>query len=199
MILHSRFVPVLALVSVIAVSACATRQPARPEPAHPETTAENAGGTPSGGIGSQKYTITQPPNATSHFTQEHIIEVGDVPGHKLRVYQVRNEYPQRDFSLAGVEVKELVSDGVSDHVNGSGSFTAYNVLTLVDGNRVFVRVTGTTQSDSAGGNRSASVENFVGGTGKFKGIRGQMRNTLQRAPESKVLRVEVNGEYWIED
>jgi hypothetical protein len=194
MILHSRFVPMFALVSVIAVSACATRQPARPE-----TAAENVGGTTSSGFGSQKYTITQPPNATSHFTKEHIIEVGDVPGHKLRVYQVRNEYPQRDFALAGVEVKELVSDGVSDHVNGSGSFTAYNVLTLDDGNRVFVHVTGTTQSDSAGGNRSTSVENFVGGTGKFKGIRGQMRNTLQRAPGSNSLRVEVNGEYWIED
>ena len=128
--------------------------------------------------------------------KKHIIEVGDVPGHKLRVYEVRNEYPQRDFALAGVAVKELVSDGVSDHVNGSGSFTAYNILTLVDGNKVFVRVTGATQSDSAGGNRSTSVENFVGGTGKFKGIHGQMRNTFRRAPGSNAVTVEVDGEYW---
>jgi hypothetical protein len=74
-----------------------------------------------------------------------------------------------------------------------------NVLTLVDGNKVFVHVTGTTQSDPAGGNWSTSVENFVGGTGKFKGIRGQMRNTLRRALGSNALTVEVNGEYWIED
>ena len=193
MIPHSRLVLLFALVSVIAISACATRQVAGPE-----TTAEKAGGTTNSGLGSQKYTITQPPNSTSRFTKEHIIEVGDVPGHTLRVYEVRNEYPQRDFSLAGIEVKELVSDGVSDHVKGSGSFTAYNVLTLVDGNKVFVHVTGTTQSDSAGG-RSTSVENFVGGTGKFKGIRGQMRNTLRRAPGSNALTVEVNGEYWIEE
>ena len=147
----------------------------------------------------QKYTITQPGNATSQFTQEHIIEVGDVPGHRLRVYEVRNEYPQKDLAFAGVAVKEMLSHGVSDSVNGSGSFTAYNVFTLVDGNKVFVRLTGTTQSDGAGGNRSISVENFVGGTGKFKGMRGQMRNTLQRAPGSNSLNVQVSGEYWMEE
>jgi hypothetical protein len=49
---------------------------------------------------------------------------------------------------------------------------------MVDGNKVFVRLTGTTQRDSAGGNPSTSVEKFVGDTGKFKSMRGQMRNTL---------------------
>jgi hypothetical protein len=96
-------------------------------------------------------------------------------------------------------VKQMLSNGVSDSVSGSGSFTAHNVFTMADGNKVFVRVSGTTQSDSAGGNRSVSVENFVGGTGKFKGIRGQMRNTIQRAPGASSLTVQVSGEYWIEE
>jgi hypothetical protein len=147
----------------------------------------------------QKYTISQPGSAISKFTQEHIIEVGDVPGHKLRVYEVQNEYPHSDFAFAGVAVKHMLSHGLSDLVNGSGAFTAYNVFTMVDGNKVFVRLTGTTQSDGAGGTRSTSVENFVGGTGKFKGMRGQMRNTLQRAPGASSLNVQVSGEYWIED
>ena len=43
------------------------------------------------------------------------------------------------------------------------------------------------------------VENYVGGTGKFKGIRGQMRGTTQRALGSKSLTVEVSGEYWLEE
>jgi hypothetical protein len=150
-------------------------------------------------VAQQKYTISQPGNAISKFTQEHSIEVGDVPGHKLRVYQVQNEYPQNDLAFAGVVVKQMLSQGISDSVNGSGHFTAYNVFTMTDGNKVFVRVTGTTQSDGAGGGLSTTVENFMGGTGKFKGIRGQMRNTLHRAPESQVLTVQVRGEYWIED
>jgi hypothetical protein len=150
-------------------------------------------------IAQQKYTISQPANAITKFTQEHIIEVGDVPGHKLRVYEVQNEYPQNDLAFAGVAVKQMLSHGISDFVNGSGAFTAYNVFTMVDGNKVFVRLTGTTQSDSVGGNRATSVENFVGGTGKFKGMRGQMRNTLQRAPGANSLNVQVSGEYWIEE
>ena len=150
-------------------------------------------------IAQQKYILSQPAKAISKFTQEHIIEVGDVPGHKLRIYEVQNEYPQNDLTFAGTVVKRMVSHGVSDFVNESGAFTAYNVFTLADGNKIFVRLTGTTQSDSTGGRRSTSVENFVGGTGKFKGMRGQMRNTLQRAPGASSLNVQVSGEYWIED
>ena len=149
-------------------------------------------------VAQQKYTISQPANAISKFTQEHVIQVGDVPGHELRVYEVHNQFPENDLAFAGVAVKQMLSHGVSDFVNGSGAFTAYNVFTMADGNKVFVRVTGTTQSDSAGGRRSSSVENFVGGTGKFRGIRGQMRNTLQRAAEASSLNVQVSGEYWIE-
>jgi len=150
-------------------------------------------------VAQQKYSISQPANATSKFTREHIIEVGDVPGHELRIYEVQNEFPQNDLAFAGVAVKQMFSRGVSDFVNGSGAFTAYNVYTMADGNKVFVRVTGTTQSDNAGGRRANSVENFVGGTGKFKGIRGQMRNTLERAPGAAALNVQLSGEYWIEE
>jgi hypothetical protein len=64
--------------------------------------------------------------------QEHIIEVNDVLGHQLRVYEVRNEYPQKDLAFAGVTVKEVLSHGISDFVNRGGPFTAYNVYTLED-------------------------------------------------------------------
>ena len=150
-------------------------------------------------IAQQKYTISQPANAIRKFTQEHIIEVGDVPGHKLRIYEVQNQYPQNDLAFAGVAVKQMLSHGVSDSVNGSGAFTAYNVFAMADGNKVFVRLTGTTQSDGAGGNRSTSVENFVGGTGKFKGMRGQVTGSGERAPVAKTLTSQSSGEYWIEE
>jgi hypothetical protein len=149
-------------------------------------------------IAQQKYTISQPAKAISKFTQEHVIEVGDVPGHKLRIYEVQNEYPQNDLTFAGAAVKQMVSHGVSDFVR-ERRLHRLQRFTMADGNKVFVRLTGTTQSDSTGGRRSTSVENFVGGTGKFKGIRGQMRNTLRRAAGSDALDVQVSGEYWIED
>ena len=37
----------------------------------------------------QKYTISQAPNANSQYLREYSIEVDDVPGHRLRVYEIR--------------------------------------------------------------------------------------------------------------
>jgi len=148
----------------------------------------------------QKYTVTQAPESDiGQYVNEHAIEVGDVPGHRLRVYEIHHDYPKRDNVLAGVVVKEMVSRCTSDYINGSGANTCYNVFTLEDGNKVFSRLTGTAQSDSAGRTKSMFVENFIGGTGKFKGIRGQTRGNTERAPGTTSLKVDVNGEYWFEE
>ncbi|HTS54045.1 MAG TPA: hypothetical protein VMH26_12290 [Burkholderiales bacterium] len=147
----------------------------------------------------QKYTISQAPNTNSQYLQEHTVEVDDVPGHRLRVYEIRQEYPQKDLAFAGVVVTEGLSRNMSDAINGNGSFTYYMVYSLEDGNKVFCRGTGTTQADSTVGYRFVIVENFVGGTGKFKGMRGQVRGSGVRAPGATSLKVEWKGEYWIED
>jgi len=148
----------------------------------------------------QKYTITQAPASDrGQYVNEHAIEVGDVPEHRLRVYEIHHDYPQRDNAFAGVVVKEMVSRCTSDYINGSGANTCYNVFTLEDGNKVFSRLTGTAQSDSARGTKGMFVENYLGGTGKFKGIRGQVRGSTERAPGTTSLKVDVTGEYWIEE
>jgi len=125
--------------------------------------------------------------------------VDDVPGHRLRLYEIRQDYPQRDLSFAGVVVKYGLSRNISDAINGNGSFTYYMVYTLEDGNKVFARGTGTTQSVPSAGYRFVIVENFVGGTGKFKGLRGQARGGGTKAPEASSLAVEWKGEYWVEE
>lgn len=147
----------------------------------------------------QKYTISQAPNSSSQYLQEHAIEVDDTPGHRLRVYEIRQSYPQRDLAFAGVVVKEALSRNMSDLVDGNGPFTYYIVYSMEDGNKVFSRGTGTSQADATVGNRFVIVENFVGGTGKFKGMRGQVRGGGVRAPGASSLTVEWKGEYWIEE
>jgi hypothetical protein len=79
------------------------------------------------GAAQQKYTISQAPNANSQYLQEHTVEVDDVPGHRLRAYEIRQEYPQKDLAFAGVIVKEGLSRNISDTINGNGSFTYYMV------------------------------------------------------------------------
>lgn len=147
----------------------------------------------------QKYTISRAPSSTNQYLQEHIIAVDDVAGHQLRVFEQRYTYPQKDYAFAGVQVKENLSRGISDYVNLNGPFTQYSVYTLEDGNKVYSRITGTTQSATSGWRKFVYVENFVGGTGKFKGIRGQLHGSGERAPGENSLKVNVEGEYWIEE
>ena len=114
----------------------------------------------------------------------------------MRIYQVHMDYPKRDLAFAGVIVRERVMTDMIDNVN---QFTGYSVYTLQDGNKVFSRFTGTTQVDGAGGRRFVFVENFVSGTGKFKGMRGQLRGSGEPAPGASSLTAETSGEYWIEE
>jgi hypothetical protein len=148
------------------------------------------------------YTISRAPSSTKYL-QQHAIDVDDVPGHQVRVYEIHYDYPNNELAFAGVSVKESLSRGMSDYVNSSGPFTAYNVYTLEDGNKVYSRSTGTSLlTIGADGNRVvrfSGAENFVGGTGKFKGIHGQAIVSGERAVVAKSLTQQSTGEYWIEE
>src|SRR4030095_4583499 len=50
----------------------------------------------------QKYTISGAAGAPGQYSNEHAIEVGDVPGHRVRVYEIHHDYPQHDLAYAGV-------------------------------------------------------------------------------------------------
>jgi hypothetical protein len=45
-------------------------------------------------------------SADTRYTQEHIIDVGDVPGHQVRVYEISWTYKKGELAFDGVEVKE---------------------------------------------------------------------------------------------
>jgi hypothetical protein len=96
-------------------------------------------------------------------------------------------------------VTQSLTRGSSDYVNGNGPFTTYSTYTLEDGNKVFSRSTGTTQAEADGTRKFTYVENYVGGTGKFRGIRGQLRGSGERAPGAKSLTQQSSGDYWLEE
>ncbi len=149
-------------------------------------------------------TIGDAPQSKSQYVKEHIIDVGDRPGHQLRVYEIRIEYPANDLDFAGVKVKESYVRGMSDYTNWSGPFTTYIVYTLEDGSQIFSRTTGTSQTTmnpdgSRGAVKYSFVENVAGGTKRFKGIRGQQNGSGARAAGANSLSQQhATGEYWIE-
>lgn len=151
----------------------------------------------------QKYPVTRAPSSSSQYVQQHAIDVDDVSGHQIRVYEIRYSYPKQDFMFAGVKVKEALTRGMSDYVANSGPFTTYTVYSMEDGTKVYSRSTGTSmQVAGVDGKlvvRFSAVENYIGGTGRFKGIRGQVLVSGERDVIAKSLTQQSSGEYWIEE
>ena len=151
----------------------------------------------------EKHTITRAPSSTGQYLQQHAIDVDDVSGHQVRVFEVRNTFSDKDYAFGGVLVKESLVRGMSDYINLSGPYTQYTVYTLEDGNKVFSRGSGTSQSSTKSDGsqviRFSFVENFVGGTGKFKGMRGQVTGGGERVPGAKTVTFQSSGQYWIEE
>ena len=146
----------------------------------------------------QKYTLKQW-DSEGGYVEERAIDAGDFPGHQVRIYQLKYRYPKKDLVFLGVQVTESVTTGISDYTNWSGQFTTYSVYTLEDGTKVFAKGGGSTQSEPSGARKFSYVDNFLGGTGRFRGIRGQVRGSGERAAGAKSITETSSGEYWIEE
>jgi hypothetical protein len=144
------------------------------------------------------------PPSSSRYVQQHIIDVGDVPGHQVRVQELQRNYTKDHPTIMGVKVVESWNRGFSDYVNGVGPATGYGVWVLEDGNKIFSQYIGTSYTEmTATGSRRGTYHGttrLTGGTGKFAAIRGVLTDTVEfdTDPKSGYNRPTSQGEYWLE-
>ncbi len=152
----------------------------------------------------QKYPIaTNSGGQTSKYTQQHRLDVGDVPGHQIRIQETHRVYNEKStLAFADIKVKESWIQGFSDYTNGKGKAWGYGHYVLEDGNKVFFEYVGTSHSEStATGSLKGTYHGttrFVGGTGKYKGIRGTTTDTVgfDNDPKAGYNNSDGKGEYW---
>ena len=146
------------------------------------------------------YTV---PAGATKYTQEHIIEVGDVPGHQVRVFELHYDDTLTGVAYGGVKGKESWIRGISDYTNGNGVANNHVVHILEDGSRIYSRASvlaqAGTNADGAKVLKFASVETLLGGTGRFSRIRGVLRATSERVVGASAAGSQVTGEYWFEE
>lgn len=146
-----------------------------------------------------KYSFKAPPGATK-YGQTQVLEVGDVPGHQMRLTETLSKYPGEAPVFAGVKVTETRGVLASDYVQGSGNALSYGVYTLENGDRIHVRTTILTQTSvgADGGRRTAfsSVTTLTGGTGKFMNIRGTLHGNGFTDLKTGTSGTVTEGEYW---
>jgi hypothetical protein len=139
--------------------------------------------------------------AQSKYVQQHVIDVGDVPGHYVRIYEIQRTGSEVEFS--GVKSKESWSRGYSDYTNSTGSTAGYGVWILEDGSKVFSRYSGISQTvvGADGGKKGTyhGVTQITGGTGKFANIRGFVRDVTKFDIQAGYNELSGEGEYWFEE
>jgi hypothetical protein len=109
------------------------------------------------------------PLENSKFTQRHTLDVGDVPGHQLLLFELHRTHPSNPPVINGVKLVEQIAYAISDNTNGDGTNTGYYTFTMEGGDRVFTRYSLVSQRDQSGKVTSTLVGPITGGTGKFAG------------------------------
>jgi len=139
----------------------------------------------------------------SKYTQQHVIDVGDVPGHQVRILELHRTPSNAQANCEGLKVMEAWSRGYSDYTNLNGRAWGYDVTTLENGDKIFGQWSGTTQTvfnpDGTKRTRYTGVTTFTGGTGKYRGIRGMSRVTSDFDPKTGFNQTQWEDEYWLEN
>jgi hypothetical protein len=151
-----------------------------------------------GNAAAQSQRVTYKVNAeNSKYTQQQFIDVGDVPGHQVRSYELYRGFPNNASVINGIKLKETWTRGTSDYIGGNGSSTTYGLMVMESGDKIFTRSALVAQSDDSGKITVTGAGPITGGTGKFAGIQGTTRSVTKADPKSGFNEVETVLEYSI--
>jgi len=139
---------------------------------------------------------------TATFTQDHAIDVGDVPGHQVRIYEIHRILQDAQPNCEGLKAMERWTRNFSDLTDLNGRSWGYTVEVLENGDEIFSTFDGTSAAfvDSDGSRKriTTSIGIYTGGTGKYVGIRGLSRTTGKADLDKKAVQTSYDAEYWFQ-
>jgi hypothetical protein len=118
--------------------------------------------------------------ANSEYIVSQNIDVGDVPNHIVRLFDVRYVLPN-SATIGGLKLVEAFTRGTGELTDGNGNTAGYFVLVVENGDKVFARYTSVVQSAS-GKITATTVGDITGGTGRLAGIHGFIRSVINIDP-----------------
>src|ERR1700732_3106533 len=139
--------------------------------------------------------------AKSNYTQQQVLDVGDVSGHQIRVFELHRTYANDKPNCEHLKRTESWARGYSDYIDRNGRAWGYEVTSFENGDKIFAQFDGTSQTTVApdGSKKSTAtvVTRYTGGTGKYEGIRGFLRGISGFEPDKNMNQVQAEGEYWL--
>ncbi|MGF6700705.1 hypothetical protein OKW38_005382 [Paraburkholderia sp. MM5496-R1] len=137
----------------------------------------------------------------SKYTLLHLLDVEDIPGHSLALYELHRTFPKGALMFAGVSVTEQWLRGTVDTVDGNGTVIGYGFYNLEGGDKILGKFDGISQSATG---QSADVRTVIGstvltgGTGKLRGICGILHFMTNTDVSQNLNESKCEGEYWMQ-
>src|SRR2546425_8314922 len=71
------------------------------------------------------------------YTAQQQLEIADVPGHTIRMFEIRRTWPENPPMIEGVKVVEEFARGTADNVAGNGRSVGYSSWRYENGDMSF--------------------------------------------------------------
>jgi hypothetical protein len=136
------------------------------------------------------------PAENNKYVQQLNVDVGDVPNHIVRIFDVRRTYPTDAPVINGLKLVEETNRGVADIADGYGNGTLYGVYVMENGDKFFARNAVVIQTAS-GKFTTTQVGHITGGTGKLSGMQGIVRASVNFDPKTGFSEGQTDIEYSI--
>ena len=132
------------------------------------------------------------------YTEQHVIDVGDVPGHQVRIFEIHRTYPGNAPTINGTRIVESWTRGISDYTYNNGEAHTYGVYIMENGDKFFTRGSLIAiQSPEESSLTATTVGPIIGGTGKLSSINGMARTTTSANPKTGRIETHVEISYWL--
>jgi hypothetical protein len=123
------------------------------------------------------------PPENNKYTQNQLIDVGDIPDHFVRSFELHSTLPANAATINGLKLVETWSRGTADVTEGHGTAAFYIIYVMENGDKAFARAATIIQPVS-GKSVGTVTGRIIGGTGKLAGIQGNVRVLATFDPRS---------------
>jgi hypothetical protein len=138
----------------------------------------------------QRVSFSTPAENTKYTEKTENLDIGDVPNHVIRVFEIHRTYPNNAPVINGTKIVESWTRGTGDRIDGTGTNSQYVVFMMENGDKVFARMEGFAMNDSGKINVNIAGR-ITGGTGKLTTIQGFVREVVKLDKGSNENRTDI--------
>ena len=145
----------------------------------------------------QKQKVSYKASApNTKYTQQLTLDVGDVPGHQVRVFEIHRTFPSNPPVINGLKLKETWTRGYADYADFNGLSINYTIYVFDNGDKFYAMSRTMGQADTGGRRSTISVGELRGGTGKFVGVKGLVKSKGASEGKANFNETQSEIEFW---